>query len=207
MIADDTNEDLFTSILGSRDVAGRVCEVLSNSVSIPTVDMLTRIIGVGPKKARMILSCIDLSRRYIVGTKARSYYEADDVARRLSFLKYEQQERFIVMTLDASNHEIAVHEISKGTAQQTPVHPREVFSRAVVDGAVSIILAHNHPSGSNEPSRDDIGLTRVLCAAGRIMEIPVIDHIIISRTGYSSICRMMPDVIESYMPQTTMEVK
>lgn len=207
MTYEDTNEDLFTKILGDRSVAESVCNVLSSSVSIPSAEKLRRIRGVGPKRAEMILSCISMSGRYIVGTAATSYYNADDVARRLSFLKYEQKEHFVVMSLDSANHEIAVHEISIGTAQNTLAHPREIFSKAVMDGAVSIILAHNHPSGSSEPSSDDIGLTRNLCAAGKIMQIPVIDHIVVSRTGYTSICRLMPDIIESYMPEKTMVVK
>jgi DNA repair protein RadC len=206
MANEETNEDLFTKILGDRRAAEAVCSTLSSSVSLPTVERLTRIRGIGRKTAEMILSCVSLSARYIVGTAAREYFQAEDVARRLSFLKYEQKEHFVVMTLDSVNHEIAVHDISIGTAQNTLAHPREVFSKAVMDGAVSIILAHNHPSGSNEPSNEDIGITRTLCAAGRIMEIPVIDHIIVSRTGYSSICKLMPDMIQSYMPQKQKEV-
>jgi len=206
MPKEETNEELFTKILGSRMLAENVCSVLSGSVTIPSAEKLMRVRGIGRKKAEMILSCVSMSGRYIVGTSAPSYYDAESVARRLSFLKYEQKEHFVVMTMDSANHEIAVHDISIGTAQNTVVHPREVFSKAVKDGAVSIILAHNHPSGSNEPSNEDIGITRTLCAAGRIMKIPVIDHIIVSRTGYSSICKLMPDMIESYMPQKQKEV-
>lgn len=206
MIPEETIEDLFTKILGDRRTAEEVCKALSRSVRIPTVEELSRIRGIGQRTAEMILSCVSLSGKYIVGTAARVYLQAEDVARRLAFLKYEQQEHFVVMTLDASNHEIAVHDISIGTAQNALAHPREVFSKAVVDGAASIILAHNHPSGCNSPSSEDIGITRTLCAAGKIMEIPVIDHIIISRTGYSSICKLMPDMIESYMPQKQTEV-
>lgn len=202
----ETNEDLFTKILGDRRTAEAVCKTLSRSVRIPTLEELTRISGIGKRTAEMILSCVSLSARYIVGTAARSYLQAEDVARRLAFLKYERQEHFVVMTLDASNHEIAVHDISIGTAQNALAHPREIFSKAVVDGAAAIILAHNHPSGCNSPSAEDIEITRTLCAAGKIMEIPVIDHLIISRTGYSSICQLMPNMIESCLPQKQKEV-
>ena len=96
----------------------------------------------------------------------------------------KRQEHFVVATLDAANQVIAVHEITKGLANRTLAHPREVFRPAILDGACAVILCQNHPSGKLEPSEDDFSLTQRLKDAGEILGIPVLDHIIISKKGF-----------------------
>jgi DNA repair protein RadC len=112
-------------------------------------------------------------------------------------MKYEAQEHLVVITLNSANYIVRVHELTTGLVNQTPVHPREAFAMAIEDRAVSVIFVHNHPSGSLEPSPEDLSITRVLCAAGKILQIPVLDHIIIGKRGFTSMCRMFPDVFES----------
>jgi DNA repair protein RadC len=89
------------------------------------------------------------------------------------------QEAFCVLTLNTKNRVIRRHLISLGTLSSTPVHPREVFRPAITDGAAAVIVAHNHPSGDPAPSADDLCITRKLIAAGRQIEIRVLDHLII----------------------------
>ena len=90
------------------------------------------------------------------------------------------QEKFIVVYLNAKNRPIDAPQIvTTGLLDMSPVHPREVFRGAIVAGAASIILAHNHPSGDPTPSREDYAVTRRLIEAGKILGIRVLDHIIL----------------------------
>lgn len=188
--------ELMTTVLGDKDVAERVCTLIANSTKLPTKEQLMRLRGVTERRANIVLACLELSATPIVGTESKVYLGPGEVARRLCFLKYTVQEEFYIMTLDSHNHEIGVHEICVGLVNKTPVHPREAFAHAVADRAVAVIFAHNHPSGDSSPSNDDYAITRVLCAAGKIMQIPVLDHIIVSRTGFTSICKDSPEIFE-----------
>lgn len=96
------------------------------------------------------------------------------------------QEHFIVITLNGA-HEIIGHKVvTKGLANRTVIHPREIFRYAIRKNAVAVILAHNHPSGALDPSPDDDQVTYRLKAAGDTIGIPVLDHVIVSRQGYYS---------------------
>ena len=97
-----------------------------------------------------------------------------------------EKEHFYTIHLDTRNRVKLVEVVSIGTVNAALVHPREVFRRAVQEGAVSIILAHNHPSGDTSPSDEDISMTRKLVEAGRILGIAVLDHIIVSRESATS---------------------
>src|SRR5581483_480917 len=89
------------------------------------------------------------------------------------------QERLICFTLGNSGRILRRHEVFKGTRSGCPAHPQEIFKEAVLDGAAGIVIAHNHPSGLAKPSQNDISVTQRLIAAARIMDIPLVDHIII----------------------------
>jgi DNA repair protein RadC len=97
-----------------------------------------------------------------------------------------KEEHFIVITLDGSHSLIKVHDITKGILNKTLTHPREVFRCAIIDSSASIIVAHNHPSGKNKPSKEDLDLTYRIKEAGNILGIDVLDHIIVSLEGYYS---------------------
>ena len=89
------------------------------------------------------------------------------------------REVFSVMLLDVKNRVIGINVVSIGSLSASVVHPREVFKAAILANAASIILTHNHPSGESKPSREDISITARLVQVGRMMDIPVLDHIII----------------------------
>ena len=96
------------------------------------------------------------------------------------------REVFAVMLLDTKNHVIGINVVSVGSLTASVVHPREVFKAACLANATNIILTHNHPSGDPAPSKEDISITSRLVQAGRLMDIPVLDHIIIGdNTGRS----------------------
>ena len=89
------------------------------------------------------------------------------------------REVFSVMLLDVKNRVIGINVVSIGSLSASVVHPREVFKAAILANAASIILTHNHPGGESKPSREDISITARLVQVGRMMDIPVLDHIII----------------------------
>ena len=120
----------------------------------------------------------------------------EDLLSRLAGLKFEDREHFVVVTLNAANYVINVHDVTSGLVNQAPIHPREAFAKAIEDNAVSVVFAHNHPSGSTEASPQDYAITRALCAAGKLLQIPVIDHIIVGKGGYTSLCREDPEMFE-----------
>ena len=199
-----SNEELLALILGSGshecsvfELSRRLSEFLSMETSVPTLERLRKIRGLGKVKAAQILACLELSGRFILSDKAIPVSVPEDILSRVAYMKYESQEHLVVISLNSANYIVRIHELTTGLVNQTPVHPREAFAMAIEDRAVSVIFVHNHPSGSLEPSPQDISITRVLCAAGKILQIPVLDHIIIGKRGFTSMCRMFPDVFES----------
>ena len=194
-----SNEELLAIILGSGchecdvfELSRRLAEFLSTETSVPSLDRLRSIRGLGKVKASQILACLELSGRFILSDKAIPVSTPEDVLSRVAYMKYEPQEHLVVVSLNSANYVIRVHELTTGLVNQTPVHPREAFALAIEDRAVSVIFIHNHPSGSLEPSPEDMSITRVLCASGKILQIPVLDHIIIGKSGFTSLCRRYP---------------
>lgn len=103
---------------------------------------------------------------------------ADYLKKKLGRMK---KEHFLLLLLDSKNCLIKIVSISVGTLNSSLVHPREVFKEAIQASAASIILAHNHPSGDIEPSKDDLVITKRIIEAGKILGISVLDHIIVAR--------------------------
>ena len=99
---------------------------------------------------------------------------------------YLDREHFIAITLDGASRVIDRHIISIGTLNQSLVHPREIFVRAIQDKATAIILAHNHPSGQLYPSQADKRVTQRLKDVGKLIGIDIVDHIILTPEGFYS---------------------
>lgn len=98
----------------------------------------------------------------------------------------ELYEEFWVILLDRGNRAKAVYQVSKGGMHGTVCDPKLVFAAALKSAASSIVLSHNHPSGQLRPSEEDIKLTRKLAEAGKFLDLPIMDHLILSPTGYYS---------------------
>jgi DNA repair protein RadC len=110
-----------------------------------------------------------------------------DILPILEPIKDHKQEHFVCITLNGAGNVINSRVITIGLLNHSLVHPREVFRPAILDNAASIIIAHNHPSGSLEPSSQDIAITNQLKEAGNMIGISVLDHIIITeKNGYVS---------------------
>ena len=101
-----------------------------------------------------------------------------------SKLKDYHKEHFYIIALNSRNHSIA--EVSVGSLNASIVHPREVFAEAIKNKAASVIFVHNHPSGDSEPSEGDLVTTKRLVEAGKILEIEVVDHIIVTNNSFLS---------------------
>uniref|UniRef100_A0A6H1ZT28 Putative DNA repair protein n=1 Tax=viral metagenome TaxID=1070528 RepID=A0A6H1ZT28_9ZZZZ len=100
-------------------------------------------------------------------------------------LRYKQQEDFLVLALDAKHHVVGRPVlIARRTANRVDVHARDVFREAIRRNAVAVILVHNHPSGDAEPSMEDKALTSRMQKAGEVVGIPVLDHLVVSDSGY-----------------------
>lgn len=104
------------------------------------------------------------------------------------YLKGADREHFVGLYLNSANALIAIHTVSVGTLNSSLVHPREVFKLALMVNAASVIVAHNHPSGNAEPSQEDLAVTKQLVEAGKILGIPIHDHLITTcGTQYTSL--------------------
>lgn len=98
-----------------------------------------------------------------------------------------EQEHVFLITLNASFRVIKIHDIFKGTVNNSVMHPRDIFREAVRDNAAAIMIAHNHPSGNLTPSLEDAKTTKDISAASKILGIQLLDHLIITKThGYFS---------------------
>ena len=149
---------------------------------------LRNIHGVGPTKAVQILAAIELGSRLFKEKSEKEVYinSSEDAIKELAHIKENKKENFVVLYLDARNKLIYKETVSIGSLNANLVHPREVFEPAVRYLAAQIVLAHNHPSGDPEPSEDDLEITKRLVESGKILGIEVIDHIIITKTGFIS---------------------
>lgn len=112
---------------------------------------------------------------------------ANDVFNELQDLQFEMKEHFVAIYLDNANKIISKETVSVGTLNQSMVHPREVFRSAILHNAASIIVAHNHPSGTLQASGADIKVTERLKESGKLIGIELLDHLIIVKDGYLSL--------------------
>ena len=112
---------------------------------------------------------------------------AQDAARHFDSIRAMPQEVFAVMSLNGANKPIRVRWTTVGLLDSNQVHPREVFADPLMDRAASIIVAHNHPSGTLEPSAEDVALTQRLQRAGELLGIKILDHLIVTSAGFASL--------------------
>ena len=117
-----------------------------------------------------------------------------DLEQYLEPMKHLSEEHFIALHLNARNQIAGFHVVSHGTVSASLVHPREVFKAAILNNAYCVVVAHNHPAGSTDPSPDDLNTTRQLIAAGKLLGIEILDHLIVSFRGVASIRESYPGV-------------
>ncbi len=154
-----------------------------------TMEEIEQVKGIGEAKAITVLAAIELGRRVTsLAPVGRAVIRTpDDVAALLMpRFRYETKESFIAVLLSTKNHVLKAPVISTGSLNASIVHPRELFREAINASAASVILAHNHPSGDPAPSPEDVELTRKLVEAGKLLDIPVLDHVVLGDGKYVS---------------------
>jgi len=186
--------ELLQALIGSgnkqADVGKIAKETLKllrqNGVDI-TYTQLHAVSGMGPARITEILAAIELSRRYLIDSEQPIIDSPEAAVAQLADIRDRKQEHFVVMTLDGANRLITKRTITIGILTGSLVHPREVFADAITDRAASIIVAHNHPSGSLVASKDDINITDRLKRAGELLGIELADHIVLTKNGRISV--------------------
>ena len=144
---------------------------------------LSRIKGLGPAKCAELIAVMELARRALAQQlRTREVFDSPDAVKHYLqlHLAHKPHEVFAVLFLDSQHRLLALEELFRGTLTQTSVYPREVVLRALHHHAAAVVLAHNHPSGSVQPSRADEALTQALKNTLALIDVRVLDHIIVA---------------------------
>ena len=153
------------------------------------VGVLARVRGVGGAKAARVAAALELARRAAAeaGGEGAVIRSPADVHRLCGpALRDLTVEEFRLLALDTQHRVVRELLITRGLLDSSLVHPREVFRAAIAEAAAGIVVLHNHPSGNPAPSADDRAVTRQLVEAGRLLDIPVYDHVIVGGDRYFS---------------------
>jgi DNA repair protein RadC len=170
-------------LTGPADTAGRgqgfdgIAGLLNASA-----EDLRRVKGLGPAKRAELMAVLELARRATAQQlRAREVFASPGAVKHFLqlHLAARDHEVFAVLFLDVQNRLLAMEELFRGTLTQTSVYPREVVLRALHHQSAAVVLAHNHPSGSVQPSRADEALTQTLKAALALVDVRVLDHVIV----------------------------
>lgn len=190
-------QELLQLILG-RGIAGESVVVTAQKLlsqfgslqklAEASIEELSLVKGIGLAKATQIKAVFEIGRRLSTQAapyKSKELTDPEKVYRLIkSKLKDYHKEHFYIIVLNSRNWSVA--EVSIGSLNASIVHPREVFAEAIKNKAASVIFVHNHPSGAPEPSEGDLVITKRLVEAGKILEIDVVDHIIVTHNNFLS---------------------
>ena len=173
------------------DLARDILQLAQNDLAkLATLSVkdLCKVNGIGPAKAITIIAAIELGGRRKQALEATKFISSskDAYAYFGPLLQDKQYEEFWILLLKQNNAIIRAHKISEGGMTGTVADPKRIFKAALENNAARIVLCHNHPSGSLKPSAADIKLTEKLVAAGKQLDLGILDHIIISYKGFYS---------------------
>lgn len=187
-----SDQELLAVLLGKgtpgmdvMKLAAKLAKVIDEKGLGVRADDLREFEGVGDAKATLVLAALEFARRRIK-PEGITIHTPADLLPHVRHYADRKQEHFLCASINGANEILNIRVVSIGLVDRTPVHPREVFADALADRASGIIVAHNHPVGGLEPSPADIEATKQLKAAGVVMGIALLDHIIFNRTGYFS---------------------
>lgn len=189
-----TDIELLQALIGSggkgndfKQIAKNLNEIItSKGVEKLTLEHVKSVKGVGDAKATIVFAALEFWRRKFEKKISPIIDTTENAVKQLEFIRNKKQEYLVMLTLDGANRLIKTHTITIGTLTASLVHPREVFSPAMEDRAASIIIAHNHPSGSLAFSAYDIDVTKRIRDAGELLGITLIDHIVIAGDSFAS---------------------
>ena len=180
--------DLEPGSPGAVGLCERVFELFAGRALSPvTPEEISSGCGLADSEATRLSAAIELARRLLWPEEGLGPIRSPrDACRAAAGIVSADREHFLVLYLNARNAVIYKETVSIGSLNANIVHPREVFRPAIANGAASVILVHNHPSGDVSPSREDLSLTSRLVEAGRLIGIEVLDHLIVSGRRYLS---------------------
>jgi DNA repair protein RadC len=188
-----SDQELLAVILGkgnrNEDVlslADKLVKVIDRKGLNFSVQDFMSVDGIGSAKAALIDAAFEFVRRRIKPEGLKITFPAD-IMPLIQHYSDRRQEHFLGISVNGANEVMNIRVITIGLVNKTQIHPREVFADALADRASAIIVAHNHPSGSLQPSPEDIRITGQLKEAGTILGVPLLDHIIFSSRGYYSL--------------------
>jgi DNA repair protein RadC len=186
-----TDEELIALLISSgskengiKNITNAVIKILDQKGELSLND-LNKIKGLGLAKSSQLCAALELGRRKIE-KRNRQIIEPEDVHKVVRHYATREQELFLSVAINCAHEILAIDVASMGTINQCIVHPREVFSNAIKNRAVAIIICHNHPTGNLNPSLNDLNITRRLIECGKILGIEIIDHLIFSEDEYHS---------------------
>ena len=158
-----------------------------------SADALKVIKGLGPAKRAEVVAVLELARRALAQElQQKPLFDSPKAVREYLQLQLgaRTHEVFCVLFLDSQNRLLALEELFRGTLSQTSVYPREVVLRALHHHAAAVVLAHNHPSGSTQPSSADEALTRTLTTTLALVDVRVLDHFVVTAHGATSMAEL-----------------
>lgn len=162
-----------------------------NGVLSASIADLMSVRGLGQAKAAQIKACFEIVRRVKGGRVSETgmvVMRSLDVYRIVcSKIVQFSKEHFVVLSFDIRNRYLGVDTVGVGILNANLIHPRETFEAAIRRHAAQVVISHNHPSGNCSPSDEDIEVTKRLCEAGKILGIELVDHVIVSETGFYSL--------------------
>lgn len=172
----DLARGLFSSERTLQEIAGLDPDVLQT-------------LGIGESRAVILAAAFELGRRVESGKEDGVFIHGPEDVEQIfgPKLRDRSQEEFWMLPLNSANRLLRPVQVTIGTLNASLVHPRECFRPAIERSAASVVFVHNHPSGNPEPSQEDLAITRQLADAGKLLGIPVHDHVILSRTSYTSL--------------------
>lgn len=151
-------------------------------------DDLRRVQGIGPARAATLKAAAALADRFAAPSESRPVLSnPQEAAAYLHDLAHAETEHLRVVLLDTRNRPLRKVDVYQGSVNTSLIRVGEVFREAVRANAASVIVAHNHPSGDPTPSPEDVAVTRAIVEAGRLLDIDVLDHLVLSSTGYVSL--------------------
>ena len=166
-------------------LAKELLDFLDTQKNIPSVKELSALEGVGETKACSVVAMLEFGRRRW-GVTGAQIKEPDDIYALIRHYADRKQERFVCLSLNGAHEVLAVRLVTVGLVNKTVIHPREVYADPLSDRAVSVIIAHNHPSGQLMPSLEDDEITRRLKEAAEILGLNFLDHLVFSEKSYYS---------------------